>query len=173
MARMSISIPDDTKARMKAVETNWSAVAQRAFESELKHLESVKEVNTMSDVIERLRASKLLKAENLEKDGRRNGVEWAKQRAEYDQLKRANEIDTERLYEADIDNPDAINRNWVAERILAHQDWELWTRQEKSEAMARLFGVEEDMLEAVVTTQYIDGFIQGAADVWNEIWEQL
>ena len=69
MPRVSIYVQDEMKARMDEADdrANWSGIAQRAFETELHHLEAVKEIKSMSDVIERLRASKQRSEESDEK----------------------------------------------------------------------------------------------------------
>ena len=95
MPKLNIYVPDEMKARMDAVEksANWSAVAQRAFDLELKHLEAVKEIKDMSDVIERLRTSKARTVAEKAEEGREAGVNWAKHEAEYEELKRIAALD--------------------------------------------------------------------------------
>ena len=172
MPKINIYVPDEMKARMDGAETtaNWSAIAQRAFESELNHLERIKEVKSMSDVIERLRGSKQNKAEELQKQGRERGVDWAKHSAEYDELRRASQTDTNELDQAIIvGDPDEAYRDWVARHILAGSEWDAYGWDERWELTANLFGVDEDMLVAVVTTEFIEGFLEGAADVWDQV----
>ncbi len=45
MPRVSIYVPGEMKARMDEAgdRANWSGIAQRAFETELHHLEAVKD----------------------------------------------------------------------------------------------------------------------------------
>ena len=175
MPKINIYVPDEMKARMDVAEAtaNWSAIAQRAFESELNHIERVKEVKSMGDVIERLQASKQKKAEGLQKEGRECGVDWAKHRAEYDELKRASQIDTTTLYQGHSDELDAGNRYEVAKDILADSEWDSLDQREADSAIADLFGIDDDMLEDVVTTEFIEGFLEGAADVWDEVADKI
>ena len=175
MPKINIYVPDEMKARMDAAEAtaNWSAIAQRAFESELNHIERIKEVKSMSDVIERLQASKQEKAQELQKGGRECGVDWAKHRAEYDELKRVSQIDATILYQGYSDERDSVNRNWVAKNIVADPEWDDVDRQERLRVIAELFAVDDDMFEDVVTTEFIDGFLEGAADVWNQVEDEI
>jgi hypothetical protein len=175
MPKINIYVPDEMKARMDEAEksANWSAVAQRAFELELKHLESIKEIKSMTDVIERLRVSKQKKAEELEKAGRRSGVKWAKKHAKYDELKRAANINTSNLHEAYVDDVDDVNRTWVARQILADPELDAGSWETQNMAIAELFEVEEDMVESVVTTEFIEGFLEGAGDVWDQVKDEL
>ena len=89
MPNINIYVPEEMKVRMDAVEdrANWSAIAQRAFGFELARLEAVKEIKTMYDVIDRLRASKASLAEDQLRDGRAAGANWAKNEAEYNELR--------------------------------------------------------------------------------------
>src|SRR3954447_17485852 len=88
--RTSISVPPDLKARMDAVAepVNWSAVACRAFESELAEIVKRKGVRDMKDVIQRLRASKRQSDDGLYHRRNDAGVERAKDKAEALHLER-------------------------------------------------------------------------------------
>lgn len=93
MARMSISIPDQLKARMDEVgqNKNWSNIAQRAFELELDATET--KGNDMDAVIERLRASKMKIEEPTRVEWTEYGRSWAKTTAQYDELEQIGELD--------------------------------------------------------------------------------
>ncbi len=95
MPKISIYVPDEMKARMDETDdrANWSAIAQRAFGVELNHIEAVKEIETMNDVIERLRESKQSSDESDQNVGRRQGQIWAKKYAAYDELRRLDGLD--------------------------------------------------------------------------------
>ena len=175
MPKINIYVSDEMKARMDTAEksANWSAIAQRAFDVELNHLESIKEIKSMTDVIERLRSSKEKKAEELEKDGRKSGVDWAKNHAEFDELKRAAAINTSSLTPMYVDASDDANREGVTKRILADLEWDAVGWEDQARAMADLFLVDEDMLDSVVTTEFIEGFLEGAGDVWDEVKHAL
>ena len=96
-----------------------------------------------------------------------------KKHAEFDELQRAANIDTSSLYEAYVDDVDDVNRTWVARAILADPDWDANSWEEQRLAMAELFEVEEDMVESVVTTEFIEGFLEGAGDVWHQVKDEL
>ena len=66
-----------------------------------------------------------------------------------------------------------MNRNWVAKNIVADPEWDDVDRQERLRVIAELFGIDDDMFEDVVTTEFIDGFLEGAADVWNQVEDEI
>ena len=161
MPRMNIYVPDEMKARMDATgdDANWSGVAQRAFDADLRHRENAKEIASMSDVIDRLRASReeyyLLGHER----GRDAGTAWAKEKAEFTELRELAKITgvtTE-------DGKDAAYEVLVkidprhAEMPL---DWVL-----------SFFGTEDD--QESLTYQYVYGFVEGAQRVWNEVKDRI
>jgi hypothetical protein len=86
--RTTITIPPDVKASMDAVKepVNWSAVATEAFRAKLLELESRKAVGTMDEVIQRLRASKKRRNDELYQEGKQAGEAWAKETAEAEEL---------------------------------------------------------------------------------------
>ena len=180
MPKITVYVPDEMKARMDKAEksANWSALAQRAFESELNHIERVKEVGSMSDVIERLQASKAAIAKGQEEQGRQSGVEWAKRWAEYDQLKRAAEMDppggsdhlSGGMVVAELPDPgihiaDAV-RTYVTEGPDAGY-------ASTSDELAEFFDVEVDMINEVLTEEYVGAWLKGASDVWDEVADKI
>src|SRR5262245_14260814 len=88
--RTTVSIPQDLKARMDAVSepVNWSQVAVRAFEDKLAEIASRKKEKTMSDAIQRLRASKLKGDDRRYREGHEAGWAWARDVAEAEELRR-------------------------------------------------------------------------------------
>ncbi|MCB1533248.1 MAG: hypothetical protein KDJ44_00655 [Rhodoblastus sp.] len=82
MARMSIYVPDDLKGRMDDLESNWSAIAQVAFEREIRLHPKLTE-NEMQATIERLRASKKAQIDDVIQAGVEAGKKWAQDEAEY------------------------------------------------------------------------------------------
>jgi hypothetical protein len=88
--RTTITLPHDLKKRMDAAneQVNWSATAAAAFEAKLLEIESRKDVKDMSEVVERLRASKAKQNKADAEYGAKLGEQWAKKTAEYSQLKR-------------------------------------------------------------------------------------
>ncbi len=149
MPRVSIYVQDEMKARMDEADdrANWSGIAQRAFETELHHLEAVKEIKSMSDVIERLRASKQRSEESDENVGRKEGQEWARRRAEYSELRRLESLDL------------SASASNLLEQITGEYG-------AGSDDIAQFFGLEN---ESELTEVYIAAFVEGAIGVWNEI----
>jgi hypothetical protein len=87
MARVSIYVPDDLKARMDGIgqAANWSEVVRPAILSEVANHEHRKGAN-MTTVVERLRASKEKYLKEAEKYGLEAGRRWASDTAEYNEL---------------------------------------------------------------------------------------
>src|SRR5438105_13519710 len=93
--RTTISLSRDLKKRMDAVKNppNWSAVAARAFEAELAEIAARKETKDMTDVIQRLLASKLDTENKNYKKGHIAGRRWAENTATAEQLTRLEEFE--------------------------------------------------------------------------------
>lgn len=163
MPRISIYVSDEMKARIgKAGErANWSAVAQRAFDVELNHLETVKEIGSMTDVIERLRASKAKFVEQALVDGRICGAEWAKRRAEYDELRRIAEFNEDGLDQ--LPGTDAAVR--LYKLVIDEAD-------PGNDALAAFFMIDEEAMSGI-TPEFVEGFVEGARDVWEEVSDEL
>ena len=166
MPAISIYVPDEMKARMDKAEksANWSAIAQRAFDVELNHLERIKEIKTMSDVIERLRASKDQATADALYEGRENGLDWAKRHAEYDELRRIVRLD---ISEWPDDDQNAYN---VAQSVYMNVMEE--ESRPSNDELASLYGVEEEDVDRI-SKAFVEGFIEGAQDVWDEVKDQL
>lgn len=91
MPRMSIYVADELKERMDEREgINWSSVAQRAFELEIRSTSQGGE--NMDEVVERLRASKEKREQQERPVWVNMGRKWAMHKAEYDQLERVADI---------------------------------------------------------------------------------
>src|SRR5262249_28953989 len=110
MARMTVYIPDDLKARMDKTreEVNWSQLACAAFERQLCDIASRKARKDMDDVIERLRASKQSSGYGGRfKVGFDVGQEWARETAEASELE-----NLERLRESAAE-PGKSEKSWT------------------------------------------------------------
>jgi hypothetical protein len=88
MARISLYIPDELRARMDAAgsEINWSDVARPALTAAIATFEHRKG-QSMSTAIERLRASRQLSHQRDKDRGNRHGCVWAEKKAEYRALR--------------------------------------------------------------------------------------
>ena len=150
---------------------NWSGIAQRAFGFELNHLEAVKEIKSMTDVIERLKQSKAAHINAELSDGRSAGVEWAKGFAEYGQLfvlaQVAEDIDDHGL---EIFLP---NGGTGAELLAGIYEYVL-AEDEAVNAfdVSEYFGLSEAALKQV-SVEWVQAFIGGAMDVWSEEERQI
>jgi len=130
-----------------------------------------REFNDMSDVIERLRASKQEVVSDEYEQGREAGEKWAKQTAEYAELRRLGEL----------------------EEGMSQGDWESWFETSGNSA----FGAAERLVFAIQpendhdrratqefwefvggedterTDDFVRGFADGALSIWRDIKDQL
>ena len=168
MPKISIYVPDEMKARMDETDdrANWSGIAQRAFEVELDHVETVMEIKTMTDVIERLRASKTESAERQAETGRQLGVDWAKRFADYEELRRIAGIDTSNFQVIYSEDTGWESAEWVVEQTIGDAP-------ASADEVAEFYGLENDMLDAVLTTKFVEAFVVGASEVWSEIKDKI
>ena len=125
----------------------------------------------MTDVIERLRASKEKYAEASIQDGRETGRDWAMQVAEYDELKRVAALNAGLLREI-YQEGDFAARVIVAEAIVGDRDEAREILKGDSDT-AELFNVDEDILPATLTQVWLAGFVEGVQAVWDEIADKL
>jgi len=156
MPRVTLYVPDDLKARMDeaGADVNWSAVAQRAFmEAVLTHAVR-KDDSDMTSVVERLRASKeRVEAAELE-FGQRCGKKWAKETAEYDELVRIAKFHQTNA-EANLATLQQLIDPGGEKTIFEWVDfWRDHGDQEPSDTFA-------------------SGFIEGAAEIYAEVADQL
>ena len=174
MPKISIYVPDEMKARMDVAgqRVNWSAITQKAFECELGHVESVQEIKSMTDVIERLRASKEALAHDSKDYGRTAGQEWAKQYAEYDQLKRLARLNEGDIYNTSDDDPDWAAREIVTNTIVGDHE-EAKDVLKSASGLAELYDIDEDMVDVTLTVDFLAAFVAGATEVWDEIKDKI
>ncbi len=171
MAHLNVYIPEDLKRRMDKVKDppSWSQVACDAFERKLGELAAQKKDKVMSDVVQRLRASKLSADSNLQQAGRIDGEEWAKNSAEVPELERleADYLRMGRDWEACFPTDDAysgasrfvftISPDDKGDRSAVRDFWDRYASE----------GVEwgED--------PYIWGFAEGALALWIQVKGQI
>jgi hypothetical protein len=154
---MSIYLPDDLHQRLERLRdyTNWSQVAQKAFELELR-LHPDWSNDQMDAIIERLRASKRQQVDDVIQKGLEAGRDWAEKTASYKDLR----IVAEKLEFPD--DPDDVQYNTIAGAL--------------GEPAGDLFKPYYD--EEHVTYTHIDpyfqiGFYRGAGQVWKEVKDKL
>jgi hypothetical protein len=84
MAKMTISIPDEIKDQMNALDgVNWSGVAARAFAIEVK---CKARIGDASEAIQRLRASRDAKECERRPEYIAAGIQWVMKDADYETL---------------------------------------------------------------------------------------
>jgi len=167
--RMNISVPDDLKVRMdSAPQTNWSAIASRAFADHLTAIaaRNRKRALNMQETIERLRASKSQHTAAEKSRGYDAGVLWAKDGAEAANLERlAGSRDPVHDWYFGIGSSAyssaeqfffIIEPEEEGERGAAQEFWELWAGE-----------------NVPVDDDYVHGFAEGACDVWAEVADKL
>lgn len=157
MARISLYLPDELKARMDAVAdgVNWSEVARPAIASALAAYEH-KKGQTMDTAIERLRASKQEADAEDKTEGREHGRTWAKEEAAYRDLQRLAKV-----YHQRLDGYEPFDLLIKA----IDPDGELT----QDERLTYLFG--RDDFEAGI--EYCDAFIEGALELFGEVQDKL
>ena len=173
MARINVSISDDLKRRMDEVEdegVNWSALASLAFETKLAELITKRGARNMRDVIVRMRALKRTGVSGDRSRGREAGTNWAKDFADPSQLERLDElingVDEEYFaHDPDQESPPAerfyyevVEPDHVG-RALAALEW--WRRNLR------------DSGDELPPASYIQGFAEGAMEVWEQVRDEL
>jgi hypothetical protein len=154
LARVNLYIPDELKARMDAVgdAVNWSDAARPGIVAVLTMFEHRRNGN-MRTAIERLRASKAQSQKLDEAAGKDDGRKWAESEGEYDELLRISKIEL---------GSDAAYENL---RAAIDFDQEL-TVEEFNNAV---FGDERPNLSEA----YLDAFIEGAQEFFDEVKDKL
>jgi hypothetical protein len=156
MARVSIYVDDDLKARMDETggEINWSEVARPAFESAIANLKHQRS-RTMDTAIERLRASKQKAVEHDFERGRIDGRDWAQDTAEYADLANLAKVDLNRNYQY----------AWkMLKKAVSPED-----EMSDGEIKEYCFGGDETAL----TDEYVGGFVDGAQEFFEQIKGRL
>lgn len=153
-------MPKELKDRMDLVNAdrwivNWSEVAQKAFERELrKHERKPIKENEMDAVVERLRESQEEYRQDLKVVGFQDGANWAMKGAEYVELKRLGETYT------DID-PE-VSCIDLARTAQGVDDSGF---SENEDILYRMGITDPDELGS---EEYASGFLAGALDVWMQ-----
>lgn len=172
--RTTISLPADLKKRMDKIadDVNWSAIAARAFESVLAEHAARKERKNMSDVIQRLRASKQQFDDESYKDGFYVGQGWAKDIAEVRELQNLARVrrsirDEDWTFETD-DNSAYGAWEWLYFQIFPEHD------RDRDEADVFWAGVLEDEDDPRrFDAGFLRGFADGALDIWTQVKNQI
>lgn len=163
-ARTTISLPDDLKAEMDAAgaAVNWSAEAAKCFRVVLGRIASEREKKDMTDVIARLRASKIKSESKKQIDARELGREWARSVAEYDELERAADLSGSDCCSGEPLAPYGYG-DYIAFDILGldEEDQDGF----RSDAFWELAGVNSDRIR--MDDEFLMYFLEGAAEVYD------
>lgn len=155
MARMSIYIPDDLKAQMDEFgsEQNWSEVVRPSIQAAISSAKHRKG-QTMETAIERLKASKQQYLEAEQSDGYQTGRDWAKDVAEYGELKEIAALDF---------TGESCDGALGALYATVEKDsfWDDFNRTVRGND------------DVDWTDEYAGAFIEGASDFYDEVEDQL
>jgi len=173
--RTTISIPHELKKRMDRVKepVNWSALACQAFESKLYEIQKLKEIRTMTNVIERLRASKRETESADFESGLTAGREWGMKSAEFKELERLSDFCRESkggvegwLELFDITHTNAAS---LAERVCSVVQGDDECACSDVDEFWEDIASETDREPA----EWLRGFTEGAVAVFREVEDQL
>jgi hypothetical protein len=171
--RTTITLPLGLKKRMDEVagQVNWSAVAARAFEEKLSEIASRKEKKTMSDVIQRLRASKRRAEDQAYRSGEADGRNWASSRAEVPELQALEGLRDSRGGDWDgwVEDNDSSDFS-AAERLVFVLQPESQNRTTASEFWRAILDRNTELAN---DPSYVKGFIEGALGIWDRVKEEL
>ncbi|OJW25105.1 MAG: hypothetical protein BGO49_11550 [Planctomycetales bacterium 71-10] len=180
--RMTISVPNELKARVEAAgeSVSWSAVACAAFEAKLGQMIEDKGARDMQDVVTRLRATKAAaEGEDYRIMGRVSGAAWARDRATAGQLgilekfreqNREHGISLAEWFERDLyggwTHADAL-----AALFMGYLDLQDCENDEMTDVAERK---SEDMFQSSRTDlHWLRGYVEGALDVWGQVKDQI
>ncbi|MEO1497813.1 MAG: hypothetical protein AAFV43_11750 [Planctomycetota bacterium] len=176
--RVTVTVPEEVRQGMaKMTATNWSAVASKAFADVVNAANTPSTEAEMAQAKERLLASKQEGETLAYTNGFKCGVEWAKDSAEYRELKRLDALRASLEYECpDFDDhilgdgirwmaPLGCAADWLASEILDDNaevsDYGEWLWEP-------VFG--EDSAERMAADgESLRGFAWGALSVWDEL----
>jgi hypothetical protein len=132
---------------------NWSEAAQAAFEREIS-IATFKGDN-MEQVIERLRASKTAFADKERAEGRTHGRDWARLHASFEDLRTVANLDFDR-------QPDSSSYGALLDKALGNTDL----------SYDRSFWQDSEDW-SIPSNEYVEAFVKGAKDVWNEVADKI
>lgn len=175
--RMSISLPATLKHRMDKVEEplNWSALACRAFEAKLGEVASAKKEKQMSDVIERLRATRIEINSVLAQRGRELGLAWAKDDATAQELELLAKFfdeagrDAERALDPGESSAYGSGETFVF--IIRPNDEK--DRQAATDFWDEVFGDNPEAESFVEDPVFVVAFAQSAVNLWGDVAGQI
>lgn len=175
---MRISVVKLRKSKARADRSgnrkNLPAVAPRPSKPELNRDELIEaERERTAEAVERLRYSKREAVDRLAQRGRAYGVAWAKERAEYYELRNIAKVKLKHVRESGMSMPASDIALIVAGTALKRGCPELRDPYKAYELSKRLigefYGVDANVFMDVVSLEFVVGFIEGAQDVWRKV----
>ena len=168
MPRVTVYVPDDLKALMDEVgeAINWSGIAQQAFQRAILS-NNVRRNGSMTNVIDRLRVSKTESENDEHEQALAAGRAWASETASYQELRALVQAAQEATTSGNKIAP-------VALMLFATEHQPEPTLYDEAEEWLIDQGVIPVFPgRASVTEKQIDGFVQGALNVWEEVSPSL
>jgi hypothetical protein len=155
---------------------NWSSIAVRAFEAEVGRLAAEKKEKLMDDVIDRLRASKRESESREYKTGLEVGREWAKNRADADELERLafvrsrlNDRDWHRSLQKGMGHKlmpgERLALTIIGNEVGKPTQHELIKKWEEI--------VEDHIGDRCLQADFVRGVADGALEVWNAVKDHI
>lgn len=182
-ARTTITVPNELKERMNAVEeaVNWSALACKAFEEKLVEIAKKKGVMDRADVVARLRASKRQTKSHLFDSGFAAGEKWAKTEADAWELKNLDKFHSEFTIEGRRDMEDYfLDEYGEPQELGGHADGiaghalgmnrDDWDGEIAEQHALKMF---DNQIYQMKEALYVNGFLEGALSVWGQVKHEL
>lgn len=154
-------------------DTNWSAVACQAFEIKLGELAAQKEQKTMTDVLARLKASKMKANAQEYNEGFELGKAWASDYAEFEELQRIaiNKSKSHGTSYWEDSFTETENESYtVAERFYAVVAGEDRPHCRDVHEFYENNGVTDEQKSI---GKFIHGFAEGALEVYEEVKDKI
>ena len=148
MSRINLSLSEKLKAKMDNLpHVNWSAVAVRSFELEVRRNQRIENMEK-AQIVDRLKAS-IEVVENAEFDlGRKEGLDWAAKYADADELMW---LDQNR---ADADNV-FWSGQWIDTPFENRNFEDIFSNGERT------------------SLAFVKGFAVGAIELWEKVEDEV
>lgn len=171
MARKNLTIADDLKKRMDKVKepVDWSAVAAAAFEQKLGEFALQKKEKKVEDVIQRLRAAAVEEASDTEREGHRDGYEFARQCATPSELERLSQM----ARDDNLFQGDQLCCTWAELVVQKARGLSVDEMREESLDVIGSKWFPDKTARIAMDPVYLRAFIQGAARLWDEVRDKV